>query len=129
MATTTFYPDLLYRDAEAAMRWLEDALGFARREDHRDGDGNVIHAELALEGAVVMIASGGVGREPFRSLTTGESLVYCATDAVDALYERAKRAGADIALELTETDYVSRDFSVSDTEGNEWAFCTYRPGA
>ena len=64
----TFYPQLLYRDAAAAMSWLEQTLGFERGEDHRDADGNVQHAELSLDGAIVMLGSAGVGREPFRSL-------------------------------------------------------------
>jgi uncharacterized glyoxalase superfamily protein PhnB len=128
-SSPALYPNLLYADAGAAMEWLERTLGFERREEHRDDDGNVAHAELALGSAVVMLGSAGVGREPFRSLPPGGSLVYCAVNDVDALYERARTAGADIALELTDTDYGSRDFTVRDPEGNLWAFGTYRPAA
>jgi uncharacterized glyoxalase superfamily protein PhnB len=125
--TPTFYPGILCRDADAAMRWLEETLGCERREDHRDDEGNVVHAELEFQGAIVMLSSAGVGREPFRSLPAGERLIYCAVDDVDALYERVREAGADIALEITDTDYGSRDFTVRDPEGNLWAFGTYRP--
>jgi uncharacterized glyoxalase superfamily protein PhnB len=125
--TATFYPDLLYRDADAAMSWLEKTLGFERREDHRDDDGNVVHAELSFGSSILMLSSAGVGREPFRSLPAGGRLVYCAIDDVDSLYERVKEADADIALEITDTDYGSRDFTVRDPEGNLWAFGTYRP--
>ena len=126
-STAIFYPELLYRDADAAMRWLEETLGFERREEHRSADGNVVHAELALGDAIVMMGTAGVGREPFRSLPAGGTLVYCSLDEVDALYERAKAAGAEIAMELHETEYGSRDFTVRDPEGNLWAFGTYRP--
>jgi uncharacterized glyoxalase superfamily protein PhnB len=122
-----FYPQLLYRDPDAAMKWLEQTLGFERRAEHRDDDGNVVHAELTLGDATVMLATAAVGREPFRSLPAGGTLVYCAVDEVDSLYERAREAGGDIALELTGTDYGSRDFTVRDPEGNLWAFGTYRP--
>lgn len=125
----TFYPGLLYRDADAAMRWLEEVLGCEPREDHRDDDGNVVHAELEFLGAVVMLSSAGVGREPFRSLPTGGRLVYCALDDVDALYQRVREAGGEIAVELVDTDYGSRDFTTRDPEGNLWAFGTYRPRA
>ena len=30
-------------------------------------------------------------------------------------------------MELTDTDYGSRDFSVRDPEGNVWSFGTYAP--
>ena len=128
-STPTFYPGLQYRDAEAAMKWLEEVLRCERREDHRDEDGNVVHAELDFGGAVVMLGSAGVGREPFRSLPAGGRLVYCALDEVDSLYERVRAAGADVAVEIMNTDYGSRDFTLRDPEGNLWAFGTYRPQA
>ena len=127
--TVTVYPNLLYRDADAAMRWLEDALGFERREDHRDDAGNVQHAELTLGSATVMIGTAGAGREPFGSLAPGGALVYCAVDEVDTLFERARQAGADIPVEPSDTDYGSRDFTLRDPEGNLWAVGTYRPEA
>lgn len=128
-STPTFYPGLQYRDADAGMRWLEEVLGCERGEVHRDDDRNIVHAELLFRGAIVMMSSAGVGREPFRGLPAGGRLVYCALDEVDALYERVRKAGGEIAVELTETDYGSRDFTVRDPEGNLWAFGTYRPQA
>jgi uncharacterized glyoxalase superfamily protein PhnB len=128
-STATFYPEVLYRDADAGIKWLEAVLGCERREDHRDDEGNVVHAELAFRGAIVMVATAGVGREPFRSLPAGGRIVYCAVDEVDSLYQRVREAGGDIALEITDTDYGSRDFAVRDPEGNLWAFGTYRPEA
>jgi uncharacterized glyoxalase superfamily protein PhnB len=128
-STVTFYPNLLYRDADAAIEWLERALGFERGEVHRDDAGAVQHAELRLGSAIMMLGSAGAGREPFRGLSPGGTLVYCAVEDVDALYARARAAGADIPLEPTNTDYGSRDFTVRDPEGNLWAFGTYRPTA
>jgi uncharacterized glyoxalase superfamily protein PhnB len=126
-STPILYPGLLYRDADAGMKWLEDVLGCERREDHRDGDGNVVHAELVFRGAIVMLSSAGIGREPFRSLPVGGRLVYCALDEVDALYQQVRAAGGEIAVEIADTDYGSRDFTLRDPEGNLWAFGTYRP--
>jgi uncharacterized glyoxalase superfamily protein PhnB len=127
-SNATFYPGLLYADADAAIEWLENTFGFERREVHRAEDGEgIVHAELAFGGAVIMLSSAGVGREPFRSLPAGNTLVYCATDEVAGLYERARERGADIALELTETDYGSTDFTARDPEGTLWSFGTYRP--
>jgi uncharacterized glyoxalase superfamily protein PhnB len=126
ITNATFYASVLYEDADAAMSWLERTLGFERGEDHRDDEGNVQHAEMSLGSGVVGLGTAGVGREPFRSLPAGPSLIYCALDEVDSLYERARENGAEIALELMDTDYGSRDFTVRDPEGNLWAFGTYR---
>jgi uncharacterized glyoxalase superfamily protein PhnB len=127
MPSATLYPSMLYRDTAAAMAWLERTLGFQIIEDHRDEAGAVVHAEMSLGGAIVMLGTAGAGREPFNSLTAGGRLVYCAVDEIDALYARAQENGADIALEIMDTDYGSRDFTVRDPEGNLWAFGTYRP--
>ena len=123
----TIYPSVQYEDADVGIQWLERMLGFERREDVRDDDGNVIHAELTFRGSILMLGTAGVGREPFSSLPAGPRLIYTAVDDVDALHDRAVAAGAEVALELTDTDYGSRDFTLRDPEGNLWAFGTYRP--
>ncbi len=127
MASPEFFPSLLYADPDAGIEWLERTLGFERGEVHRDDEGNVVHAEVSLDSTVAMLGTAGIGREPFRSLPAGGSLVYVAVDEVDAFYERARAADADIALEITDTDYGSRDFTVRDPEGALWSFGTYRP--
>jgi uncharacterized glyoxalase superfamily protein PhnB len=123
----TFYPGLLYRDADAAIAWLTSMLGFVEREVHREPDGGIVHAELELGSAVLMLSSAGIGREPFKSLSAGNTMVYVAVDEVDALFARAQEAGAEVAMPLTDTDYGSRDFTLRDPEGTLWSFGTYRP--
>jgi uncharacterized glyoxalase superfamily protein PhnB len=124
------HPGLYYEDADAAIEWIERTLGFDRGEVHRDDGGAVVHAELTLGNAVVMVGTAGIGREPFRSeIRPGGSLVYIATDEVEQLYARALESGADVAIEISDTDYGSRDFTLRDPEGHLWSFGTYRPGS
>lgn len=52
--------------------------------------------------------------------------VYIATGRVEELYHRAIAAGATKVMGLTEQDYGSKDFSVTDPEGVLWSFGTYR---
>lgn len=49
-------------------------------------------------------------------------------DAVEARFERARAAGADIVLELQDTHYDAREFVARDPEGHLWSFGTYVPG-
>ncbi len=51
-----------------------------------------------------------------------------ALDNVDAHYERAVNAGAEILRPLADTDYGSREYTARDLEGNLWSFGTYSPG-
>jgi hypothetical protein len=45
----------------------------------------------------------------------------------DALYRRAKAAGAKIVLDINDEDYGGRGFSCRDLEGHLWNFGTYDP--
>ena len=48
------------------------------------------------------------------------------TDA-DAVYERAKAAGAEILIDIKTEDYGGRGFTCRDPEGHIWNFGTYDP--
>ena len=49
-------PLLFYRDPKAALAFLESAFGFETRMVVDDGQGGVIHSEIAFEEHVVMIS-------------------------------------------------------------------------
>jgi uncharacterized glyoxalase superfamily protein PhnB len=123
---TNFYPALRYKDARAAIDWLEKAFGFERHVVYDAPDGGVGHAELKLGGGVTMLSSDRADRWGERA-GLGWSYVGGADLDIDALYERAKAAGAEVEMEPTDTDYGSRDFSARDLEGNLWSFGTYAP--
>jgi uncharacterized glyoxalase superfamily protein PhnB len=123
----TTYPVLRYRDARAAIEWLDRAFAFAAKEVHEGDDGTIVHAELADEdGGIVMIGSEVEGANDDGE-RAGRGWLYVAVGDADALHERAVGAGARIVRELADTDYGSRDFAAADLEGNLWSFGTYRP--
>lgn len=115
--SATFYPSFRYPDADAAIPWLGEAFGFEPGHVYRDDSGRVRHAELWLDGAAIMLGEG----------ETSGGGAYIAVDDLDALYERARAAGAEIARELADTDYGSREFAANDLAGLTWYFGTYRP--
>jgi uncharacterized glyoxalase superfamily protein PhnB len=120
---------LAYEDAKAAMAWLCDAFGFERRFATSAQDGKIVHAELELDGNVVMVGSVGVGldiRSP-RGLGGATHCMYLVVDDPDAHHDRARAAGAEIVRELNDTSYGSREFVCRDLEGNLWSFGTYDP--
>lgn len=124
--TQTVFPTFRYEDARGAIEFLTSALGFEVAALHEE-DGRIVHAELVFNGSMIMLGAepaAGDGRQPYES---GPTTTYVIVDDADAAYERAKAAGAEIAVELTDQDYGSRDFAVNDPGGNRWAFGTYRP--
>jgi uncharacterized glyoxalase superfamily protein PhnB len=119
------FPCLIYDDTPAAIAWLERAFGFEKHVVYPGPGETIAHAELKLGAGMVMLGSGKDGSFAKK---TPQMIYVCVTDS-DALFHRAKAAGAVVVRELTDTDYGSRDFAVRDPEGNLWNFGTYLPGA
>ena len=126
-------PGMRYRDANAAIDWLCDVLGFARRLVVPDGSGGVAHAELTLGSGMIMLGSHRddaddrvVAPTPNGSLTQN---AYIVVDDIEAAYKRVKAAGANIVYELEEQSYGGSLFSVRDPEGQLWHLGSYDPWA
>jgi uncharacterized glyoxalase superfamily protein PhnB len=128
-ATTTMFPFAAYEDARAAIDWLCDAFGLERREVHEGGDGTIVHAELGYGASVFMLGDGGgdFGMQPARRVGAVTAGVYVVVDDIDAHFERANAAGAEIVRPLADTSYGSREYMARDLEGNLWSFGTYVP--
>lgn len=128
VSAAAIWPVLTYRDAPAAIDFLERAFGFERTAVHeRGGDPTVVdHAELRWPpGGGVMLGSAGKDDSPFGRRAIGNDAAYVVCDDPDGLFERAVTAGATVVRELRDEDYGSRGFTVSDPEGNLWSFGTY----
>jgi uncharacterized glyoxalase superfamily protein PhnB len=119
------YPSLRYRDAPAAIDWLERAFGFERRQVIENPDGTIAHAELSWGDGVVML--GSERDDPVFGSHAGQGWNYVVVDDPDAHHDRAQAAGAEIVMELSDMDYGSRDYAARDPEGNLWNFGTYAP--
>lgn len=118
----TVWPTLTARDGHALIRFLVDVVGFREVAVHTAGD-RVAHAELAWpEGGGLMISAENE-EWPVRPGTFGASVV---TDHVDEVYDRVRRAGARIVAGPRHEDYGNYGFVMRDSEGNHWAFGTYR---
>jgi uncharacterized glyoxalase superfamily protein PhnB len=91
-----------------------------------EADGRIVHAELNVGAGLVMLSSSDGSDELFPA---GPSTFYVAVQDPDAHHDRAKGAGAEVVMELTDQPYGSREYAARDPEGNVWCFGTYRPQA
>jgi uncharacterized glyoxalase superfamily protein PhnB len=121
------YPVLRYKDAQAAIDFLCEAFGFERNAVYEGDDGAVEHAQLEMDGGIVMLSTERDDDERGWGAHAGQGWIYVVVQDPDAHHARAKAAGADIIRELEDQDYGSRDYSARDPEGNIWSFGTYRP--
>jgi uncharacterized glyoxalase superfamily protein PhnB len=121
----TLFPCLSFKDAKAAIDFLERALGAERVAVYEDEDGRVAHAEIRIGQSTFMC---GDARPGSKAIAPGQSVVYVVVEDADAAYERARAAGAEVT-EPVDLDYGSRDFTLTDPEGNRWAIGTYKGAA
>jgi uncharacterized glyoxalase superfamily protein PhnB len=122
--TQRFYPTLQYDDAQAAIDFLKAAFGFEELSVMKNEDGTIGHAELVLDGAVVMVSDKQAADARF---PMGPNTLYFALDDPDSHHERAVGAGADIVMAPVDQHYGSREYAAKDPGGNVWTFGTYRP--
>lgn len=86
--------------------------------------GLVHHCQLDWpEGGRVLLSSTGERITPCRP---GTGSLHVVTADPDAVLERARATGATLVHPIVDqTDYLSRDFTVEDPDGNHWTFATF----
>jgi PhnB protein len=134
-------PMLSYEDVGAAVQWLERVFGFRETgQRYVDPDGRVTHAEVELEGGLVMLGWPGPDyRNPDHHARVCEAArrwlevpfvvdgVLVHVEDVDGHCERARAGGARILRDLTDEPY-GRLYTAADLEGHRWMFLQPPPG-
>jgi uncharacterized glyoxalase superfamily protein PhnB len=118
-------PALSYKDARAALDWLQKAFGFEIEMVIEDEGGNPVHSELRYVDGLVMVGSewnedtkspASVGRK------CTQTVHIHMTENIDAHCERARKAGAEILQEPAPQFYGDRTYRARDPEGHIWTF-------
>jgi PhnB protein len=122
---TRITPYLLYEDVGAALEWLSRAFGFQERLRFQDDNGAITHAEMALDGGEIMLGHPGPDYRNPKQLGQTTQLVHVYVDDVDAHFETAKEAGAEIVSEPTDQEYGDRRYDATDPEGHLWSFAQH----
>jgi uncharacterized glyoxalase superfamily protein PhnB len=126
----TIFPILRYEDARAAIDWLCKAFGFRVKFSVPESGPFVRHAQLALGDNLVMIGScRGDGIESPKRLGAATQAICAYVPDVDAHYEKARAAGAEITAPPTQTDFGAKEYHAKDLEGHSWTFGSWRPDA
>ena len=114
-----------YRDPKKALKWLEEAFGFEPFMVIVGADGELMHSEMRFGDGVVMVGNewSPMHKSPVSidGLNTQTVHVQVTTD-IDAHCERARKAGARIAMEPETQFYGDRTYRCVDPEGHIWTF-------
>jgi PhnB protein len=120
-------PYLFYEDVEAALEFLARAFGFQETLRYSGAQGYVSHAEMRLGDGTIMLGDPGEQyRNPGHVGAVGVA-VYVTVHDVQATFEQAGSAGAQIIEPPADQPYGSRRFGARDPEGHEWWFSQPTP--
>jgi PhnB protein len=121
----TVTPRLVVRAGAAAIDFYRAAFGATELGERFTGPGGeLIHAEVLIGDSVVMISDEGEDGAPARSPESlgGVVSAIMATywEDVDAVWERAIAAGAEVVYPLEDQFYGDRGGRLRDPFGQQW---------
>lgn len=132
----TVTPCLRYRDAKRAIEWLCEVFGFERHLVVPGQYDDIVHAQLSFGNGMIMLGSHSRQNEYGKLIKMPDEIGGMQTQTIslavrDAqeVYERVKRSGVEIILDIVEAPYGGRGFTCRDLEGHVWSIGEYDPWA
>ncbi len=126
--------NLAYYDASKAIVWLCDVFGFSKLNVFSNADGTIAHAELTLDGGMIMISTQTLETPFSKNITHPNDIggletmsIYLAVKDADTVYEKVLASGVKIEIPIKDESYGGRGFSCRDLENRLWSIGTYDP--
>jgi PhnB protein len=124
----TLTPHLVVRDADRAIEFYKKAFGAELQGGvARTPDGKVMHAMIRIGDSFLMLNDEMPEFGALSPLSGGGSSVtiHIYTDNVDAAFERATSAGAQVSMPLMDQFWGDRYGIVTDPFGHKWSLATH----
>ncbi|PYX20933.1 MAG: glyoxalase, partial [Acidobacteria bacterium] len=119
----TLTPHLVVRNAEQALEFYKNAFGAEVLHVAHMPDGKVMHASLRIGDSMLMLNDEFPDYGTLSPLSTGGSAVtiHIYTENVDAAFNRAVSAGAQVKMPLADQFWGDRYGVVADPFGHKWS--------
>ena len=120
-------PYLIISGAADAIDYYAKVFGTTERMRLAMPDGRVGHAELELGDSVIMLADEfpDMGIRSASTLGGSPVNVHVYVDDVDATFERALEAGAEVLQPVEDKFYGDRSGQLRDPFGHVWSIATH----
>ena len=120
-------PHIVVRDADRAAAWYAQALGAEERSRIPLPGGKLMSVELAFGDSTVMLADEFPEAGVLSPLSVGGTSVVLniSTDDVDALWQRALDAGAEVLHPLADAFWGERHGQITDPFGHRWGLAQH----
>jgi PhnB protein len=117
----TVTPRLVVPGGAAAIDFYTRAFGASELGERFTGpDGELIHAEIRIGDSVVMLTGEAGDAQSPQSSGTVSAIMATYWEDVDAAWERALAAGAEVIYPLADQFYGERGGRVRDPFGHQW---------
>ncbi len=116
---TAVTPFLIIDGAADAIEFYKMAFDARERGRVPGPDGKLMHAEISIGGAIIMLS------DPMMGAPTQSNIHLYVQDA-DALWARATRAGAQVVMPIGDMFWGDRYGVVADRWGNRWSIATHK---
>jgi PhnB protein len=123
----TLTPFLTCRDAARAIEFYKQAFGAEARGVMKDPDGKVMHAELKIGDSIIMLSDEfpDFGCLSPQSIGGSAMGLHVYLDGVDAAFERAVKAGAEVEMPVMDQFWGDRYGKLKDPFGHKWSIGTH----
>ena len=126
----TVTPQLTLDNAAQTLEWYAKALGATEVSRAIGPDGKIMHAEIRVGDSPIMVNDAMMGSKGPRSLGGSPASLWVYVDDCDALYNRAKAAGAKVPDgpmgQMQDQFWGDRCGSIIDPEGYTWTIATHK---
>jgi PhnB protein len=123
----TLTPFLTVRDAIKAIEFYKQAFGAEQRGVMKGPDGKVMHAELKIGDSIIMLSDEfpDFGAKSPESIGGSAMGLHIYLDGVDAAFERAVKAGAEVEMPVADQFWGDRYGKLKDPFGHKWSIGTH----
>jgi PhnB protein len=123
----TLTPFLTVRDAVRAIEFYKQAFGAEERGVMKGPDGKVMHAELKIGDSIIMLSDEFPDYGALSPQSIGGSAMglHIYLDGVDAAFERAVKAGAEVEMPVMDQFWGDRYGKLKDPFGHKWSIGTH----
>jgi PhnB protein len=119
---------LAVEDASKAIEFYKEAFGAEETIRMPGPDGKIAHAELQIGDSKLMLSDpfpqSNVQPPSERGGPTGSVFMY--VDDVDATFEQAQSAGAEVVMPLEDMFWGDRFGTLTDPFGHVWSIATHK---
>lgn len=121
----TVTPGLTVKGADKAIEFYKKAFGATEINRFKGPDGRIMHAEIKIGDSIIFLSDEMPGCASPQTLGGTPAGLYVYVDDVDAVFNRAVSAGAQVKMPVADMFWGDRFGQVMDPFGHPWSLSTH----